>query len=174
MYKLLEKVSSANKAGLDTLRTVVSTTLDGAGELTMLNLRTSRAVAERGAENLSALSDVRDFQGLMALRHPMAVAALELTIAYSRRAYRIYSESASTMVQTFEGQFGHVGGGFVAAVDKGRQSVAPALDFAAATAKSLVSLANPAAGDLYRLLRPMAEAGAASGNTSAKLIEQKD
>ncbi len=173
MYKLLEKAGSANKAGLDALSALVASSLEGVGQLTMLNLRTARAGAERGAENLRVLSDVRDYESLMALRHPMAVAALEMTMAYSRRAYAICSESASAMVETFEGQFGHVGDGVVAAVDKGRQAVTPALNFAAATAKSLVALASPAAGEPNRVVGPGAEEGAQGGKVPARLIKKK-
>ncbi len=140
MYNPIEKFTSA--ATFDALMTAVNTALDGIGQLAALNLQTARAVAERGHENLNALAEVRDLSGLLALRQPMAMAAVEQSIAYSRRVYEIYNESSNAFVDVYEGQVGGLGRGLVETLAKSRQKLSPVVDFAVGTAKSLLSKAG--------------------------------
>lgn len=169
MFKLAEKFISANRTGLEAFRTIVNTSLDGIGQLATLNLQTARAFVESGAGNLAALSEVRDLEGLMALRQPAATAAAEQSFAYSRRAYEIYSESSSKIVQVFDQQLAGIGGGLAEAVQKGGRSVSPAVDFAVSTARSLMAMASRTCASARQ---PVADVAVTGGAQTVKLIEK--
>lgn len=162
MYNPIEKFTSVTT--FDALMTVVNTALDGVGQLAALNLQTARAVAERGHENLNALSAVRDLSGLLALRQPIAMAAVEQSIAYSRRVYEIWNESSNVFVNVYEGQVGGLGRGLVKTLAKGRQNLSPVVDFAVGTVKSLLSKEGQNDGKDVKLLT---ESSAAVGQVAA-------
>ena len=167
MYNPIEKFTSATT--FDALMTVVNTALDCVGQLAALNLQTARAIAERGHENLNTLSSVRDLSDLLALRQPMAMAAVEQSIAYSRRVYEICNESSNVFANVYEGQVGGLGRGLVETLAKGRQNLSPVVDFAVGTAKSLLSKAGQNDGRYVKLLT---QDSAAIGQAAAvKLIK---
>ena len=164
MNKLTEKLTSASQTGLNDLRTIVNTSLDGIGQLATLNVETARAFTERSAENLVALAQARDLQGLLAVQKPAIIAAAEQSLAYSRRIYEIYSESSTTVAQIVEGQFGGIGRGLVTGIDKQWQAVSPTLQSAVANVKSLFSRAA-------KIVRPETEVPA-TGTPALPLIEK--
>lgn len=174
MYNVAEKFTSTNKAGLEALNTIINTSLTGIGELATLNLQTARAFAERGAENFAALSEVRDLAGLKALQKPMAMAALDQSMAYSRRAYKICNESSSTVTQVFEGHLRQVAGDLFATINDGRKNLPPVVGFAAATAKSLMAAAKQVYGQASEVGRQVADSAQASatvaGESAVKLL----
>lgn len=153
MNKLTEKLTSAGQTGLNDLKTIVNTSLDGLGRLATLNVETARAFAERSAENFAALANVRDLQGLVAVQKPAIIAAAEQSLAYSRRIYEIYSESSGTVAQIVEGQFGGVGRDLVAGIDNRWKSISPTCQSAVASVKSLLATAG-------QFVRPATEAPA--------------
>lgn len=164
MNKLTEKLTSASQTGLNDLRTIVNTSLDGIGQLAALNVETARAFAERNAENLAALAQARDLQGLLAVQKPAIIAAAEQSLAYSRRIYQIYSESSTTVTQIVEGQFGGIGRGLVTGLDQRWKAVSPNLQSAVANVKSLFAKAA-------KIVRPETEAPA-TANPALPLIEK--
>ncbi|MEF8767602.1 MAG: phasin family protein [Candidatus Accumulibacter phosphatis] len=165
MYNPIEKFTSV--AGLEALRTVVNTSLDCVGQLAALNLQTARAVAERTSENLRALTAVRDLPDLLALRQPMAMAAVDQSMSYSRRAYEICSESSNALLQVFDSQVNGLSGGLMAALDKGWKTVSPVFDSTLATAKSLLSMTGQNDGHNVRQLTASPDA---AGQAAIKRI----
>jgi phasin family protein len=81
---------------------ILCTSLDGVSRLAGLSVQTARAFAGRGARNLAALSEVRDLHGLAAVQTPMVLAAVDQSLAYSRRAYEICSESSLALVKVLD------------------------------------------------------------------------
>lgn len=150
MNNLLEKSNRANRSALEAVKTIVNASLEGIGELTALNLQTLRAITERSVENLGTLSEVRDLQGLVAMHKPLAVSAVEESIAYSRRVYEVCSESSTTVLRVVEGQIGELGGAWVAVFEKTRKQVPPVVKLVVAGAKSLLSMASQATDQVGR------------------------
>ena len=128
MFSFPERCISAERVGLDALRTVLSISLDGVGRLAGLSVQTARAFAARGARNLAALSEARDLRGLAAVQTPLVMTAVDQSLAYSRRAFEICRESSNALLKVLEGQLGDFAGGLTVAPDKGRQGVAPVVD----------------------------------------------
>jgi len=102
MFNFPEKLTLASTLGLEAVRTILSTSLDGVSRLAGLSVQTARAFAGRGARNLAALSEVRDLHGLAAVQTPMVLAAVDQSLAYSRRAYEICSESSLALVKVLD------------------------------------------------------------------------
>lgn len=111
MFNLADKFAGAKQTGVEAFRTLVDTALDGISQLAALSLHTARSCAARGADQLGALSEISDLQGLMAWQTPLAAAACERSIAYSRRVYEICCASSSVVAQVVESQLGGLGGG---------------------------------------------------------------
>ncbi|MCU0811426.1 MAG: phasin family protein, partial [Thiobacillaceae bacterium] len=120
MFSFPERPTSAERVGLEALRTILSTSLDGVGRLTGLSVQTARTFAARAARNLNALSDARDLQGLAAVQTPMVMTAVDQSLAYSRRAFEICSESSNALLKVLEGQLGDFAGGLTAVLGRGR------------------------------------------------------
>lgn len=104
MFNFPERFTSADTLALETLRIVLCTSLDGVSRLAGLSVQTARAFAGRGARNLAVLSEVRDLHGLAAVQTPMVMAAVEQSLAYSRRAYEICGESSNALGKVLDTQ----------------------------------------------------------------------
>ncbi|HPT49973.1 MAG TPA: phasin family protein [Accumulibacter sp.] len=143
MRNVTEKFAGARELGLETFTTMMNASLDGISQLAALNLQTARAFVKSGAENIKALSAVRDVHDLTALQQPAMALAVENSLVYSRRAYEICSESSNALVRVFEGQVSEIGGGVASLFEQSRQNTpplfAPVFDIVADVAKSALA-----------------------------------
>ncbi len=143
MRNVTEKFAGARELGLETFTTMMNASLDGISQLAALNLQTARAFVKNGAENIKALSSVRDMHDSAALQQPVMTMAVEQSLVYSRRAHEICSESSNAMVRVFEGQVSEVGGGVASLSEQGRRNAlpvfAPVFDLVADAAKSALA-----------------------------------
>lgn len=167
MYKLAEQFATRSKAGLEVWKSVVNATFDGAGKLAALNLHSARAVAKQGAENLKALSDVRDLAALKTLQQPMAIAAVSQSVAYARRFYHISNDSSAAMVEVFGRQLSQAGRGAVDVIQEAKKNAPPALGFAVSTGKTLIATSTSMLGNLTRVAT---QAGQPSAQPAAKML----
>lgn len=176
MYNLAEQFTKTNMAALEALKSAVNASFDGAGKLAALNLHTARAVAARNADNFKALSGVKDLAGLKALQQPMAVSAVSQSVAYSRRAYQICSESQRAVTNVFGSSLSQASRGAVGALAEGKKKASPVVDLAVGSSKMLLAMARVAYANAGRLAMPVTEAsseGAVSGDKPAvKLIKK--
>lgn len=167
VYNVAEQFTSRSKAGLDVWKSVVNASFDGVGKLAALNLHTARAVAKQGAENVKALSDVRDMAGLKALQQPMAVAAVSQSVAFSRRAYHISNETSSAVVQVLGSQLSQAGRGAVGALQEAKKNTPPGVDFAVSSGKQMVTTVTSMLANLAQFTKPATEV---SAKPAAKMI----
>lgn len=143
MRNVTENFAGASELGLEAFTTMINVSLDGVSQLAALNLQTARAFVKSGAENIKALSAVRDVHDLTALQQPVMAMAVEQSMVYSRRAYEICSESSTAMVRVFEGQVSEIGDGVTSLFEQSRRNTpsmfAPVADFVANVAKSALA-----------------------------------
>jgi phasin family protein len=104
MFKTNEKLVAGNKAAVDSLLTIVNTSLNSTERLAALNLNTARAMVSDCAANVSALLAVKDPQGLIELQKSLAKPALEKVTAYSNSVYEILSQSSNGLKEIVEEQ----------------------------------------------------------------------
>jgi phasin family protein len=169
MNKVTEQFTTANKAGIETLHTVASTSLTGLANLTLLNLNTARAVLEDGAANTKALLAVKDIQGLLALQKSLVQPAIEKATAYSRSVYEIVSQSSSGVTQVIEAQVSEVNKNVNSAIEKALKNAPAGSEVAVTAVKSAIAAANSAYSNLSKAAKQATEKAAelAEANVTA-------
>ncbi len=162
MSKLTEQMTNSANTGVEAIKGIANASFDGIGQLTVLNLQTARSAIESNAETIAALFAVRSIDDFKALQMPVANAALEQSLNYHRRAYEIYNESASAVVQIVEGQVNVAKGEIVSTVSQVWQKRPATFDSTAESVKSLVrsifdkwqQVAVPAVKTVEKMIQP--------------------
>lgn len=162
MFKLTEKIANTSNTSVEAIKGVANASLDGIGQLATLNLQTARGAIENNVEAINALLAVRDLEGLKAMRMPVANAALEQSMAYYRRIYEIYNESANAVVQIVEGQINVAKGDISSAVNTLWEQRPASFDSAVDGVKSLArsifdkwqQVAIPAVKNVEKMIEP--------------------
>lgn len=104
MYSVPEQLTSANKAGVETLVTIANTAFSGAERLAALNLNAVRTLLEESTANTRALLSVKDVQELVSLQTTLAKPGLEKASTYSRSVYQIAAETQEALSEVVEGR----------------------------------------------------------------------
>jgi phasin family protein len=104
MYSVPEQLTSANKAGVETLVTIANTAFSGAERLAALNLNAVRTLLEESTANARALLSVKDMRDLVSLQTTLARPGLKKASTYSRSVYQIAAETHGALSEVVEGQ----------------------------------------------------------------------
>jgi len=176
MIKLPEQFAATNKASLENLQTVANTTLSTIERLAALNLNTARAVLEDSSSSISALTSVKDVQGLIALQKSLAQPAIEKAIAYSRSVYEIVSESSNGLTKLFEGHAAELNKNINTAIDQALKNAPAGSEAAVSAVKSAISAANSAYSNISKAAKQateIAEANVAAANAATVKLVKK-
>lgn len=150
MFKTNEKFTASNKAAVDSLLTIVNTSLNSAERLAALNLNTARAMVSDGAANVSALLAVKDPQSMIALQKTLAKPALEKVSAYTSSVYEILSQSSNGLKEVVEGQAVELKKSFTAAVEQSMKNAPAGSEAIVAAVKSGFAAADSAYENLTK------------------------
>ena len=94
MYKTAT-FTEMNRAGYDSAMKFATASLDRIERLAKLNLRTAKNALAEGVENASALSGVRNIEGLIALNAELTETGVQNALGYTRSVYGIAAEAQS-------------------------------------------------------------------------------
>lgn len=150
MFKSNDFFAAANKSAVESLMTVINTSLASAERLAALNLNTARSVLADTAANTSALLAVKDPQGLVALQVTLAKPALEKAMAYSRSVYEILSQSSTGLTEIVEGQTAEYKKSFSAAIEQSLKNAPAGSEPFVAAVKTALSAADSAYDNMSR------------------------
>lgn len=172
MFKANQNFTANNQAAVDSLLTVVNTSLNSAERLAALNLNTARAVLADSAANMSALLAVKDPQGLIALQKSFAKPALEQVSAYSRSVYEILSQSSNGLTEVIQGQAVEMKKNITAAVEQSMKNAPAGSEAVVAAVKSGFAAADSAYENMTKAAK-QATATIEANVTSAKVAADK-
>ena len=170
MYNTHEKLSTANKANVETLVTIANTAFASAERLAALNLNTARNMLEDTVGNAKALMAIKNPQDLMALQTALAQPALDKAVAYSRGVYEIATQTQEVLGKLFEGQVTEINNNMSNALDKAAKNAPAGADVAIAAVKSAIAASNTAFDTMNKAAKQaagMAEANVAAATSAA-------
>jgi phasin family protein len=170
MYNTNEKLSTANKANVETLVTIANTAFASAERLAALNLNTARNMLEDTVGNAKALMAIKNPQDLMALQTALAQPALDKAVAYSRGVYEIATQTQEVLGKLFEGQVTEINNNMSNALDKAAKNAPAGADVAIAAVKSAIAASNTAFDTMNKAAKQaagMAEANVAAATSAA-------
>lgn len=157
MNAITEKFVSANKANVEALLTVVNTGFASVERLAALNLNTARTFMEDSAASAKALLAVKDVKGLIATQAATAQPAAEKFVAYSRKAYKIATETQGELSKIVEAQVLGLHKTVEAELDKALKNAPAGSDVAVSSVKSAIAAANSAYGSATKAVKQVSE-----------------
>lgn len=145
-HNVPEKIVALNRINIQAAISIANIGLDSAERLCNVQLNAAKVALADGAQNFSALSQVKDMQGLLALIQFLPQGGVEKAVEHSRSVYEIAAQAQSEIGQIVEGRINEFNKEVVAALELAAKS-APAgigADAAVAAVKSAVAAANSA------------------------------
>ena len=162
MYNLPEQLSSASKAGVETLVNMANTAFGGAERLAALNLNAARTLMEDGATRTRVLCGVEDLQGLVSLQSNLAQPGLEKAAVYSRSVYQIAADTQEALSDVVEGQVSEFSRSASEALDSAVKTAPGGSDLAFNAIRSSISAANSAYDSMSRAAKQFSEMAGAT------------
>lgn len=170
MYATPEQFTAAGKAGFDSFVTVASTGLAGFEKLVALNVSSTKALLDDIAQGTRSALEAKEPKDLFAQGAGAAQPALEKSLAWSKEAYAILSETQSALRSAIESNAAGAQKEFAAVLDKALKSAPPGTESAVAALRSAVAAATSAYDNATKAARQAfdaAEANFTSAATSA-------
>ena len=157
MYDVSEKLSSANKASVETLVNMANTAFGGMERLAALNLNAARTLMEDGAASTRALLGVKDVQGLVSLQTLMAQPSLQKATVYSRSVCRIAADTQEALSEVVEGQVCELSQSASQALDEAAKTAPPGADLGVNAMRSVLVAANSAYDSMSKATKQVTE-----------------
>jgi hypothetical protein len=88
-----ERLVVAKKANIEAVLKLGLLSLEHAERLVDLNLRNAKIALEHGTFSATALANVKDFRGLVALHKELADVGIQETTEYSRAIHRVAADA---------------------------------------------------------------------------------
>lgn len=162
MYSVPEQLSSASKAGVETLANMANTAFGGAERLAALNLNAARTLMEDSATRTRAWFGVKDVQGLVSLQTDLAQPGLEKVAIYSRSVYQIAADTREALADVVEGQVSELSRSASEALDTAAKTAPGGSDLAMNAIRSSISAANSTYGSMSRAAKQVSEMAGAT------------
>lgn len=166
-----EQFVAANKANVETVLSLATSTIARAERLSALNLNTAHAVLEDSAASAKTLMATKNPQELVDLHATLAQPIVEKVFAYASSVYAIAAEGQQEVSKLFEAQIAELNKNFEIALDNAAKSAPPGSEPAFAAARSAVEQVNSVYDNLAKAAKQVAETAEANvaAATSATL-----
>jgi phasin family protein len=142
MNKVPDQLTSANRAGVETLVTMANAAFAGAERMAALNLNAVRSLLEGSTANIRTLLAVKDVHGLVSLQNTLTQPGLEKATVYSRSVVQIATETQEALSEVVEGQVSELNKSTSLALDKAAKTAPAGSDLAVNAIRSALSAAN--------------------------------
>jgi phasin family protein len=173
MYNVAEKISSTNKAGVETFMTLANASFAGAERLAALNLNAARNFIEDSAANTRALLAVKDVEALVSLQKSLAQPDAEKATAYARRVYEIATQTQEALSQVVEAQFSELNKNLAVALEEAVKTAPAGSDVAVKALRSAISAANSAYESMTKAAKQATEIAEANLAAAASAVVPK-
>lgn len=167
MYATPENFAAASKAGFDNLISVASTGLAGFEKLVALNVSSAKALLDDVAAGARASLELKDPKDLFTAGAGAAQPSLEKSLAWSKEAYAIVSETQAALRASLESHAAGVQKEFASALDRALKSAPPGTESAVAALRSAVAAATSAYDNATKAVRQAFDAAEANFTSAA-------
>ena len=157
MYQTPEQLVALNKAYLEAALRFTGVALDGAERLLEVQLKTAKAALADGLQNARAITNVRDFEQLSALKDTVVQPSFEKATAYAKEVYDVATETQADLTKVVEQQFSEFQKQVVAAVDQLVKSAPAGSEVGIAAMQSTLAAVNSGFDNLTKVAKQFGE-----------------
>lgn len=172
MFKVNEKLASANKNAMDTTMRFAQLALDSSESLMKLQMGAVRSTIEENIKAAKAVAEVKDPLELAAMQTKIAEGLVERATAYSREVYEIASQAQSKMAKLAEESLSECAGNAASAAEPPPKTTIPGSDIAANAFKSSMAVAAEAVETITKAAQQVTEITEAGLKAAANTVAQ--
>jgi phasin family protein len=152
-----EQFAAANKASVEALLALATTSLASAERIAALNLHTARSLTEDSVANFKTLLGAKDPQEALSLQSSLAQPNVEKAVAYSRSLYEISAQTQEQISKIVESQLSGINSNVNSLVNDALAKAPAGSEVAVAAVKSAIAAANSAYEGLNKAAKQVAE-----------------
>jgi phasin family protein len=157
MYQTPEQLVAFNKANLETALRFAGVALDGTERLIELQLKTARSALTEGIQNARAISSVRDFDQLAALKDTVVQPSFEKATAYAKEVYDVANATQADLSKLVEEQIAEFNKQVISALDQLVKSAPAGSEVGIAAMKSTLAAVNTGFDNLTKVAKQFGE-----------------
>jgi len=158
MYQTPEQLIALNKANVETALRFASVALDGAEKLLELQMKTAKSALADGIQSARALTSVRDFDQLAALKETVVQPSIEKATAYAKEVYDVATETQADLSKLVEEQVSEFNKQMISALDQIVKTAPAGSEVGIAAMKSTLAAVNSGFDNLTKVAKQFGEA----------------
>lgn len=158
MYQTPEQLIAFNKANLETALRFAGVALNGAERLIELQMKTAKSALAEGIQSARALSSVRDFDQLAALKDTVAQPSFEKATAYAKEVYDVANETQADLSRLVEEQVSEFNKQVISALDQMVKTAPAGSEVGIAAMKQTLAAVNSGFDNLTKVAKQFGEA----------------
>ena len=162
-----EKFAAANKAGVETMLSLLSSGFAGAERLATLNLNTVRTVLESGLASTKTLMGARSQEEVVELQAKLVAPLVASAAAYARGTQEIAAQKQDELSKLVEGQLAELNRQLAATLDEAARYAPAGSEASFDAARSAIAATSSACENMTKAARHVAELAEASLATAA-------
>jgi phasin family protein len=158
MYQTPEQLIALNKANLETVLRLAGVALDSAERLIDLQLKTAKSVLADGLQNARAMTAVRDFDQLAALKDTVVQPTFEKATAYAKEVYDVATATQADVSKLVEEQVQEFNKQVISALDQIVKTAPAGSEVGIAAMKSTLAAVNTGFDNFTKVAKQFGEA----------------
>lgn len=158
MYQTPEQLIALNKASVEAALRFAGVALNGAERLIELQLKTAKNALADGIENARALTSVRDFEQLAALKDNVVQPSFEKATAYAKEVYDVAAATQADLSRVVEQQVSEYNRQVIATLDQVVKNAPAGSEVGIAAMKSTLAAVNSGIDNLTKVAKQFGEA----------------
>ena len=158
MYQTPEQLIAMNKANMEAALRFAGVALEGAERLIGLQLKTAKSALSDGLAGARALTTVRDFDQLAALKDTVVQPTFEKATAYAKEAYDVATATQADFTRLVEEQMSEFNRQVVSTLDQLVKNAPAGSEVGIAAMKSTLAAVNSGFDNLSKVAKQFGEA----------------
>ena len=157
MIQTPEQLVALNKANVEAALRFAGIALDGAERLLELQMKTAKSALADSLQNARAITSVRDFDQLTALKDTVVQPSIEKATAYAKEVYDVAAETQADLTKLVEAQVSEFQKTVVAVVDQFVKSAPAGSEVGIAAMQSTLAAVNSGFDNLTKVAKQFGE-----------------
>ena len=158
MYQTPEQLIAINKANVETALRFAGVALDGVEKLIELQMKTAKSALADSIQSARALTSVRDFDQLAALKETVVQPSIEKATAYAKEVYDVATETQADLSKLVEEQVSEFNKQMISALDQIVKTAPAGSEVGIAAMKSTLAAVNSGFDNLTKVAKQFGEA----------------
>ncbi len=167
MANVNEQMNDFQKTAVDAAVRFARMSVDNVERMLALNLQMTKTSLDDTANNLKAISSVKDVQDLNSLRTKLSENSLEQAVDYSRSMYELAQNAQSEITHMIEGQMSGFQKELADSIDKVARNAPAGSDVAVAAMKSSLAATTAAMDNMSKVVKQAASFADTNFKTAA-------